>query len=134
MANEQVLAEIQKMNFKSVAWVYLKKNGDYEKQISETREQLTWVPSKGAAAIAKKTKFGDGVDRSRVIMVSLDNKLVGLYDVVSPILASEKVKLKIYLDLNDQACRLPKGNPAGSCLTKEEVLHLFEAQAPAAQQ
>lgn len=126
MANDQVLTEIQKMSFKSIAWVYLKKNGDYENQISTTRDELVWTPSKGAAAIAKKTKFGDGVDRKRVIMLSLDKELLGLYDVMSPILATEKVKLKIYLDLKDRACSLPKGNPAGSCLTKEELLRLFE--------
>lgn len=126
MAKEQVLAEIQKMNFKSVAWVYLKKNGNYENQLSTTRDEITWIPSKGAAAVAKKTKFGDGVDRKRVIMVSLDNELVGLYDVMTPILATENVKLKIYLDLKNQACRLPKGNPAGVCLTKDELINLFE--------
>lgn len=126
MAKEQVLAEIQKMNFKSVAWVYLKKNGNYENQISTTRDEIQWIPSKGAAAIAKKTKFGDGVDRKRVIMVSLDNELVGLYDVMTPILATENVKLKIYLDLKNQSCRLPKGNAAGVCLTKDELIGLFE--------
>lgn len=128
MAENQVLSEIQKMNFKSVAWVYLKKNGDYENQISSTRDEIVWTPSKASAAVAKKTKFGDGVDRKRVIMISLDNELLGLYDVMSPILPTEKVKLKIYLDLKDQACRLPKGNTAGSSLTKDELINLFEAK------
>ena len=127
MAEDQLLSELQKLSFKSVAWVYLKKNGDYENQISATREELTWIPTKGAAAIAKKTKFGDGVDRKRVIMVSLDKELVGLFDVMTPILPTEKVKLKIYLDLKNKSCSIPKGNPAGSCLTKEEFLSLFES-------
>jgi hypothetical protein len=128
MEDDQLLIELQKLSFKSIAWVYLKKNGDYENQISASREELMWTPSKGAAAIAKKTKFGDGVDRMRVIMVSLDKELLGLYDVMTPILPTEKVKLKIYLDLKHKACSLPKGNPAGSCLTKEQLLSLFEAK------
>ncbi|MBY0554724.1 hypothetical protein K2P97_09355 [bacterium] len=128
MSDNQVLNEIQKMNFKSVAWVYLKKNGNYENQISTNRDEILWVPSKGSAAVAKKTKFGDGVDRKRVIMVSLDNELLGLYDVMSPILATENVKLKIYLDLKNQACRLPKGNPAGTSLSKDELINLFETK------
>lgn len=126
MSENQVLSEIQRMNFKSVAWVYLKKNGDYENQIITTIEEIIWIPSKGAAAVAKKTKFGDGVDRKRVIVISLDNELIGLYDVMSPILAAEKVKLKIYLDLKGRACKLPKGNPAGTSLTKDELIGLFE--------
>lgn len=126
MANDQVLSELQKLSFKSVAWVYLKRNGDYETQISATRDELVWIPSKGAAAIAKKTKFGDGVDRKRVILISLDKELVGLYDVMTPIIPTEKVKLKSYLDLKDKACSIPKGNPAGTSLTKEQLLSLFE--------
>jgi hypothetical protein len=126
MAADQLLSEVQKLNFKSIAWVYLKKSEDYENQISASREELTWTPSKGSAAIAKKTKFGDGVDRSRVIMISLDKQLIGLFDVMSPILPTEKVKLKIYLDLKNTACTLPKGNPAGSQLTKEEFVDLFQ--------
>ena len=126
MADQQLLTEVQKLSFKSIAWVYLKKNEDYAKQIAETREELAWVPSKGAAAIAKKTKFGDGVDRKRVIMISLDKELLGLFDVMSPIIPLEKVKLQMYLDLKDKACAIPKGNPAGSLLTKEEFLKIFE--------
>ncbi len=121
---DQVLVELQKLNFKSVSWIYLKKNGDYENQISASRDDLVWTPSKGAAAIAKKTKFGDGVDRSRVIVVSLDKQLVGLYDVTNPIIAAEKVKLKMYLNLQDKACVIPKGNPAGSYLSKEQLISL----------
>ena len=121
---DQVLSEIQKLSFKSVSWIYLKKNGDYENQISATRDDLVWIPSKGSAAIAKKTKFGDGVDRNRVILVSLDKQLIGLYDVTNPILATEKVKLKMYLNLKDKACVIPKGNPAGSYLTKEQLVSL----------
>lgn len=121
---DQVLNEIKKLSFKSVSWIYLKKNGDYENQISETRGDLVWIPSKGAASIAKKTKFGDGVDRKRVILISLDKQLVGLYDVMSPILPTEKVKLKIYLDLQNKSCLIPKGNPAGSYLSKEELISL----------
>ncbi|MEK6628669.1 MAG: hypothetical protein AABY53_08580 [Bdellovibrionota bacterium] len=127
MVDNQLLNEIQKLNFKSIAWIYLKKNGDYENQISATRDELMWIPTKGSAAIAKKTKFGDGVDRMRVIMISLDKELLGLYDVMSPIIPTEKVKLKIYVDLKDIACSIPKGNPAGSCLSKEELLSLFES-------
>ena len=126
MAEDTLKSEIQKLNFKSIAWVYLKKNGDYENQISANRNELVWTPSKGGASIAKKTKFGDGVDRSRVIMISLDKELVGLFDVISPIIPTEKVKLKIYLDLKNKACSIPKGNPAGICLTKEELLNLYE--------
>ena len=125
MAENQVLGELQKLGFKSVAWVYLKRNGDYENQISATRDEFLWTPSKGSAAIAKKTKFGDGVDRKRVILISLDKELVGLYDVMTPIIPTEKVKLKSYLDLKDKACIIPKGNPAGTSLTKEELLSLF---------
>lgn len=121
---DQVINELQKLSFKSVSWIYLKKNGDYENQISDTRSDLVWTPSKGSASIAKKTRFGDGVDRNRVILISLDKQLLGLYDVISPILATEKVKLKIYLDLKDKACAIPKGNPAGSFLSKEELLSL----------
>lgn len=121
---DQVINEIQKLSFKSVSWIYLKKNGDYENQIAHNRSDLVWTPSKGSAAIAKKTKFGDGVDRKRVILISLDKQLVGLYDVISPILPTEKVTLKIYLDLKDKPCAIPKGNPAGSYLTKEELLSL----------
>lgn len=124
---ENVLNEIQKLSFKSVSWIYLKKNGDYENQILATKGDLVWIPSKGAASIAKKTKFGDGVDRKRVILISLDKQLVGLYDVESPILATEKVKLKIYLDLKNKACVIPKGNPAGSLLSKEELISLYGA-------
>lgn len=124
---DQVLNEIKKLSFKSVSWIYLKKNGDYENQISETRGDLVWIPSKGSASIAKKTKFGDGVDRKRVILVSLDKQLVGLYDVMSPILPTEKVKLKIYLDLQNKSCLIPKGNPAGSYLSKEELISLCSA-------
>lgn len=123
----QVLNELQKLNFKSVSWIYLKKNGDYENQISVTRDDLVWIPSKGAAAIAKKTKFGDGVNRKRVILVSLDKQLLGLYDVMSPILPTENVKLKMYLNLENKACVIPKGNPAGSYLTKEELVSLYGA-------
>lgn len=126
---DQVLNEIQKLSFKSVSWIYLKKNGDYENQISESRGDIVWTPSKGSASIAKKTKFGDGVDRKRVILLSLDKQLVGLYDVISPILATEKVKLKIYLDLQDKACVIPKGNPAGSFLSKEELISLYGGEA-----
>ena len=120
----EYFTRIQKLSFKSVSWIYLKKNGDYEDQISKSRDELLWIPSKGAAAIAKKTKFGDGVDRSRVILISLDKQLVGLYDVTTPILPTEKVKLKMYLNLEDKACVIPKGNPAGSYLTKEELISL----------
>ncbi len=123
----QVIDELQKLTFKSVSWIYLKKNGDYENQIATARENLVWTPSKGAAAIAKKTKFGDGVDRSRVILVSLDKKLVGLYDVTTAILPAEKVKLKLYLNLEDKACVLPKGNPAGSYLTKDQLISLYSS-------
>lgn len=126
MADDQILNEVQKLNFSSIAWVYLKKSAIYENQILAAREELIWTPSTGAAAIAKKTKFGDGVDRKRVIMVSLDNKLVGLYDVMSPILATQEVKLSMYLDLKDRACIIPKGNAAGSCLSKVEVISLLE--------
>lgn len=121
---DQVLNELQKLSFKSVSWIYLKKNGDYENQISGMRTDLVWTPSKGSASIAKKTRFGDGVDRNRVILISLDKQLLGLYDVISPILATEKVKLKMYLDLKDKTCAIPKGNPAGSYLSKEELLSL----------
>lgn len=121
---DQVLNEIKKLSFKSVSWIYLKKNGDYENQISETRGDLVWIPSKSSASIAKKTKFGDGVDRKRVVLISLDKQLLGLYDVMSPILPTEKVKLKIYLDLQNKACSIPKGNPAGSYLSKEELISL----------
>ena len=127
MANDQVLAEVQKLSFTSVAWVYLKKNGDYEDQIKAKKDELVWTPSKGAAAIAKKTKFGDGVDRSRVILISLDKQLVGLYDVMSPIIPDTKVKLKIYLDLQNRACVIPKGNVAGSLLAKEDFVSLFKS-------
>lgn len=120
----QVLNELQKLSFKSVSWIYLKTNGDYENQLSTSRETLDWTPSKAAATIAKKTKFGDGVDRSRVILVSLDKQLVGLYDVMTPILPTEKVKLKVYLNLEDKACVIPKGSPAGSQLTKEQLIAL----------
>lgn len=120
----QVLNELQKLSFKSVSWIYLKTNGDYENQLSESIETLDWTPSKAAAAIAKKTKFGDGVDRSRVILVSLDKQLVGLYDVMTPILPTEKVKLKVYLNLENKACVIPKGSPAGSHLTKEQLIAL----------
>lgn len=117
--------ELQKINFKLVSWIYLKKNGDYENQISTDRENLVWTPSKGSAAVAKKTKFGDGVDRSRVILISLDKQLVGLYDVMSSILPDEKVKLKMYLNLADKVCVVPKGNPSGSYLTKEQLISLY---------
>ena len=126
MAADQLLNELQKLSFKSVAWVYLKSDNNYENQISAQRDDLVWIPSKGAAAIAKKTKFGDGVDRKRVILVSLDKELLGLYDVMTPIIPTEKVSLKLYLDLKKKACTLPKGNPAGSLLTKEQLLGLFE--------
>ncbi len=116
--------ELQKINFKSVSWIYLKKNGDYENQVSSNRDNLVWTPSKGAAAVAKKTKFGDGVDRSRVILISLDKQLVGLYDVMTSILPDEKVKLKLFLNLEDKACVVPKGNPAGSLLTKDQLISL----------
>lgn len=121
---DQVLSELQKLSFKSVSWIYLKTNGDYENQISATRDNLIWIPSKGSASIAKKTKFGDGVDRSRVILVSLDKKLIGLYDVMTSILPTEKVKLKLYLNLEDKTCVIPKGNPAGSYLTKDQLISL----------
>jgi hypothetical protein len=78
-------------------------------------------------AIAKKTKFGDGVDRSRVILISLDKKLVGLYDVMTSILPTEKVQLKLYINLEDKACVIPKGNPAGSLLTKEQLISLYKS-------
>lgn len=122
---DQVLNEIQKLSFKSVSWIYLKKNGDYENQISENRSDITWTPSRAAATIAKKTKFGDGVDRKRVILVSLDKQLLGLYDVMGPVVADQKVKLQIYLDLKNKACVLPKGSPAGSYLSKEELIELY---------
>lgn len=121
---DAVLTELQKLNFKSVSWIYLKKNGDYENQITSTRENLVWTPSKGSAAIAKKTKFGDGVNRSRVVLISLDKQLVGLYDVTSSILPTEKVKLKLYINLEDKPCVIPKGSPAGSYLTKEQLISL----------
>lgn len=122
---DQVLNELQKLSFKSVSWIYLKKNGDYENQISATKEDMVWIPSKGSAAIAKKTKFGDGIDRSRVILLSLDKQLLGLYDVISPILPNEKVKLKMYIDLQNKDCVIPKGNPAGAYLSKEELISLY---------
>ena|SRR3989344_2736412 len=125
---DQVLNEIQKLSFKSVSWIYLKKNGDYENQISQMRDDIVWIPSTGSAAIAKKTKFGDGVDRKRVILISLDKQLVGLYDVLSPIVANEKVKLKIYLNLQNKVCVIPKGNPSGSYLSKAELLSLCGAE------
>ncbi|MGZ3727171.1 MAG: hypothetical protein ACXWQQ_15330 [Pseudobdellovibrio sp.] len=121
---DQVLGELQKLSFKTVSWIYLKTNGDYENQISATRDNITWTPSKASSAIAKKTKFGDGVDRSRVILISLDKQLVGLYDVTSPIVADEKVKLKMYLNLENKACVIPKGNASGSYLTKAELISL----------
>lgn len=121
---DQVLSDVQKLNFKVVSWIYLKANGDYENQISKSRDELEWTPSTASAGIAKKTKFGDGVDRSRVILISLDKKLVGLYDVVNSIIAGEKVKLKIYLNLQDIECVIPKGSPAGSYLTKEQLMSL----------
>lgn len=119
------MGELQKINFKLVSWIYLKKNGDYENQISTDRDNLLWTPSKGSAAIAKKTRFGDGVDRNRVILISLDKQLVGLYDVTTSILPDEKVKLKMFLNLEDKACVIPKGNPAGSYLTKEQLISLY---------
>lgn len=124
---DQIISDLQKINFKLVSWIYLKKNGDYENQISTDRDNLVWTPSKGAAGIAKKTKFGDGVDRNRVILISLDKQLVGLYDVTSSILADEKVKLKMFLNLQDKACVIPKGSPAGSYLTKEQLISLCSA-------
>lgn len=126
MAEDQLLSEVQKLSFKSISWIYLKKSSEYDNQISASRDELIWIPSKGSAAIAKKTKFGDGVDRSRVIMISLDKQLLGLYDVMSPILPTENVTLKMYLDLKNTACRIPTGNPAGSYLTKEEFVSLFK--------
>lgn len=122
---DEVLNEIQKLSFKSVSWIYLKKNGEYENQISESRGDLIWIPSKASATIAKKTRFGDGIDRKRVVLISLDKQLLGLYDVMSPILATENVKLKMYLDLKNKACVLPKGNPSGSYLTKDELIKLY---------
>lgn len=124
---DQVLGELQKLSFKSVSWIYLKTNGDYENQVSQTRDNLVWTPTKGSASIAKKTKFGDGVDRSRVILVSLDKKLIGLYDVMTSILPTEKVKLKLYLNLEDKACVIPKGNPSGSYLTKDQLISLYSS-------
>ena len=122
---DQVLTEIQKLSFKSVSWIYLKTNGDYENQVTTAKDDLVWTPSKAAATIAKKTLFGDGVNRKRVILVSLDKQLVGLYDVMTPILATEKVKLKMYLNLENKACVIPKGNAAGSFLTKDELINLY---------
>jgi hypothetical protein len=120
----EVLNEVQKLSFKQVSWIYLKKSEDYNEQIAKHRDDLVWTPSKGAASVAKKTKFGDGVDRKRVILISLDKKLVGLYDVESPIIPTEKVKLKLYLNLKDTPCVLPKGNPAGSLITKDELVSI----------
>lgn len=125
--SNQVLSELQKLSFKSVSWIYLKKNGDYENQVLESRADLIWTPTSAAANIAKKTKFGDGLDRKRVVLISLDKKLLGLYDVMSPILPTEKVKLKIYLDLQNKSCVIPKGSAAGSFLSKEELISLYGA-------
>ena len=98
MAENQLLSEVQKLSFKSISWIYLKKGGDYENQISAARDELIWIPSKGSAAIAKKTKFGDGVDRNRVIMVSLDKQLFQSAYLVQAILSrTSLVQLSAWL-------------------------------------
>ena len=122
---DQILGELQKLSFKSVSWIYLKKNGDYENQVATAKEDFVWTPTKAAATMAKKTLFGDGVNRKRVILISLDKQLVGLYDVMTPILADEKVKLKMYLDLENKSCIIPKGSAAGSLLTKDQLVKLY---------
>jgi|GEM_PF-3621956 len=126
---DQILDEIQKLNFKSVSWIYLKKNNDYEKQISKSKVDIIWTPSSAAANIAKKTLFGDGVDRNRVILVSLGKELIGLYDITSPVMPSIEVKLKIYLDFKNKNCVIPKGSPAGSYLSKVELIDLYTGAA-----
>ena len=128
MANESLIGELDKIRFNTVSWIFLKSDGNYENQIAKDRKNVEWIPSRGSAAIAKKTTWGDGVRSPRVILVDLDSKLLGLFQVNSPILEGTKVALSLWIDFGSIKVKRANGNPSGAYVSKEDLLKLLSAE------
>ena len=126
MDNKKVVNELESLYFNKLSWIYLNSKNDSLTVISEDHSKITWIPSAGAATIAKKTGLGDGVVTSRTILIDLDSKLFGLYKVAleQPIVEGKAVKLELWINLENRKVSRPKGNVAGSFLNKEQLIAL----------